>query len=175
MRSIILMAGAASALMLCASTAQAAPADFPNLDIYPAVDPAGYQVSGAPRPSASGWAFITPGGLRCDNSVILDLGVSCQGPAPDGRPVDIIAGVALTRPGYVIDTDGEIGKAPVSLLPVGSKFSAGNGVVCATLDDKTLACRAAKPDSWPADTPDPPDRHYGEHGFVVGPTGSRTY
>lgn len=172
---LILVAGAASAVVLCASTAQAAPPDFPDLDSYPAVDPAVYEVSGAPHPSASGWAFITPGGLRCANSVILDLGVSCRGPAPDARPVDIIAGVALTKPGYVIDTDGEIGEAPVSLLPVGSKFAAGNGVVCATLDNMTLACRAAKPDSWPADIPDPPGLHYGEHGFVVGPTGNRTY
>jgi hypothetical protein len=174
MRMLILVAGAASAVVLCASTAQAAPADFPDLDSYPAVDPAGYEVS-APRAGAAGWAFITPGGLRCQSSVILDLGVSCQGPAPDARPVDIIAGVTLTKPGYVIDTDGEIGDAPVSLLPVGSKFSAGNGVVCATLDDMTLACRAAKPDSWTADIPDPPGLHYGEHGFVVGPAGNRTY
>ena len=174
MRSSFLLAGAASALVLCAGTAQAAPADFPDLDSYPAVDPAGYEVAGA-HPSMSGWVFRTPGGLRCQNSLIPDLGVSCQGPAPDGRPVDIIAGVTLTKPGFVVDTDGELGEASVSLLPVGSKFSAGNGVVCAALDDMTLACQAAKPDSWPADTPDPPDRHYGEHGFVVGPTGNRTY
>jgi hypothetical protein len=175
MRVLILVAGAASAVVLCASTAQAAPADFPDLDSYPAVDPAVYEVSGAPHPSASGWAFKTPGGLRCANSLIPDLGVSCQGPAPDARPVDIIAGVTLTKPGFVIDTDGEIGGAPVSLLPVGSKLAAGNGVVCATLDNMTLACQAAKPYSWPADIPDPPGLHYGEHGFVVGPTGSRTY
>lgn len=77
MRSSLLLAGAASALVLCGGTAQAAPADFPDLDTFPEVDPARYEVAGA-HPSMSGWVFITPGGLRCQNSLIPDLGVSCQ-------------------------------------------------------------------------------------------------
>ena len=83
--------------------------------------------------------------------------------------------LSLTREGEFGRDDTGSDEASYPLLPTGSRFAAGNGVVCAVPTADTLACRAAKPDSWPAETPDPPDRHYGEHGFVIAPTGSWTY
>jgi hypothetical protein len=100
--------------------------------------------------------------------LIAELGVSCQGPTT-------IAGVSLTKPADFGDPGDLPEPPPAKLLPVGSKIAAGNGVVCAVVDETTLACRASKPDSWGADTPDPPDRHYGEHGFVVGSAGHWGY
>jgi hypothetical protein len=81
--------------------------------------------------------------------------------------------VSLTKPGQVQRYDNPArGSAP--LLPTGHKIAAA-GVVCAIPADDTLACRARKPDTWGTDTPDPPGEHYGEHGFVVQPSGSLTY
>jgi hypothetical protein len=168
-----LIAGAAPA-------AAAPPADFPDLDAFPLVDPAPYQVFGA-HPSTSGWIFRTPAGLRCQDSLIPDLGIYCSGPVTGFPSPTMMAAVSLTNEGTVGPDESSTGSStepdgkPVPLLPVGSRFDAGNGVVCATLTTDTLACRAAKPASWPADTVDPPDRHYGEHGFVLSPAGSWTY
>lgn len=116
--ALVIAATAVSATGLSIPVANAQPAGFPDVDSFPAVDPADYRVDGA-HPSLSGWMFRT--------------------------------------------------------LPTGTKFDAGNGVVCAVPADDAFACRAQKPDSWPKDTPDPPDRHYGEHGFVVQPSGSWTF
>jgi len=160
-------------LMVAAGPAHAAPpADFPDLDVYPAVDPAPYQVFGA-HPSTSGWMFRTPAGLRCQDSLIPDLGIYCSTPGPEGS----MASVSLTHEGVVgpADTGTGADSQPAPILPVGMRFAAGNGVVCAAPTIDTFACRAAKPDSWPADTVDPPDRHYGEHGFVLGRASNWTY
>ncbi|NVN54172.1 hypothetical protein HLY00_3269 [Mycolicibacterium hippocampi] len=156
-------------------TAAALPEAFPDLDGYPAVDPGPYQVFGA-HPSSSGWAFSTPSGLQCRNSLIPDLGVVCFGPVPGTQQGVDSVGVSLTREGTLMTTDDTGTDAdPYLLLPTGSKFAAGNGVECAVISDTSLACLARKPDSWAADTPDPPDRHYGEHGFVVQPEGTWTF
>lgn len=161
-------------LLAGAVPAAAAPEGFPDVDALPAVDPGPYQVFGA-HPSTSGWLFSTPAGLRCQDSLIPDLGIFCRGPLP-GAPSGItMASVSLTREGEFGRDDTGSDEASYPLLPTGSRFAAGNGVVCAVPTVDTLACRAAKPDSWPAETPDPPDRHYGEHGFVIAPTGSWTY
>ena len=160
MRITLFLAALAASPLLCAGTAAAAPDDFPDVDAYAAVDPADYQYFGA-HPSMSGWVFSTPAGLWCQDSLIAELGVSCQSPTT-------IAGVSLTHPAQFSDPGDSPQPPPARLLPVGSKIAADNGVVCAVVDDETLACRASKPDSWNADTPDQPDRHYGEHGFVVG-------
>ncbi|WP_185976089.1 hypothetical protein [Mycolicibacterium sp. 018/SC-01/001] len=139
---------------------------------YPAVDPAPYQVLGA-HPSMSGWIFANSAGVRCQDSLIPDLGIVCSGPLA-GTDATTVS-VSLTHDAVFTDSDmGRADSAP-RLLPVGSRFDAGNGVVCALPDAETLACHAAKPASWPADTVDPPDRHYGEHGFVISPSGSRGY
>lgn len=82
--------------------------------------------------------------------------------------------VSLAEPGRFGETDTSFSQGTYPLLPAGSKIAPSNGVVCAVPSEEVLACRAAKPD-WSADTPDPPDRHYGEHGFVVGPTDRLAY
>ncbi|CAA0130395.1 Uncharacterised protein [Mycolicibacterium vanbaalenii] len=158
-----------------APTATAVPEAFPELDAYPAVDPGPYQVFGA-HPSTSGWAFSTPSGLQCRNSLIPDLGVVCFGPVPGTQDGVDSVGVSLTREGTLMTSEGAGTAAEAyPLLPTGSKFAAGNGVECAVMSDDSLACLARKPDSWAADTPDPPDRRYGEHGFVVQEAGSWTF
>ena len=161
-------------LLAGAAPVGASPPGFPDVDAFPAVDPAAYQIFGA-HPSMSGWVFRTPAGLRCQDSLIPDLGIFCRGPLADSSSGVSMASVSLTHAGELgyDDVGSDDGSYP--LLPTGSRFAAGNGVVCAVPAADTLACRAAKPDSWPADTPDPPDRHYGEHGFVVAPTGNWTY
>jgi hypothetical protein len=174
MRFSVLLAAVGSGLVVCAAGAQAQPADFPDVDSYPAVDPILYHVQGG-HPSTSGWAFTTPAGLSCQNSLIPDLGIVCQGVVPGSLTEVMTVTVSLTRAAE-FSREGDDLEYPWSPpLPVGSKFDAGNGVVCAAPDDVTFACWAAKPDSWPADTVDPPDRHYGEHGFVVSPAGNRAY
>nr|WP_231643478.1 hypothetical protein [Mycolicibacterium baixiangningiae] len=158
-----------------ASTATAVPSAFPDLDTYPSVDASPYQVFGA-HPSTSGWVFSTPSGLRCQASLIADLGVFCTGPVPGTRgDVDYVA-ASLTRPGVLTRSDiGDLAGDPFPLLPTGAKIAAGNGVECAVISDDGLACLAKKPDSWSPDTPAPPDREYGEHGFVVRAQGSWTF
>ncbi|MGE2836645.1 hypothetical protein [Mycobacterium sp. SMC-4] len=139
---------------------------------YPEVDPSAYEVLGA-RPSASGWVFSTPSGLQCRNSLIAELGVFCSAAIPGNADGVDSAAVSLTQPGVLTRTDtaGADGDA-FPLLPTGSKIAACNGVECAVIDDDALACLAKKPDTWSDDLPDPPDRHYGEHGFVVQPGNS---
>ncbi|MBX7455209.1 hypothetical protein GR927_45125 [Mycolicibacterium sp. 3033] len=159
--------------LFAAAPSHATPAEV-DFTAYPAVDPAPYQVFGA-HPSSSGWIFRTPAGVRCQDSLIPDLGIVCTGPLA-GTDATMVS-VSLTHQAIFTDSDTEPaeptpGSEPL-LLPVGSRFDAGNGVVCALPDAETLACHAAKPASWPADTVDPPDRHYGEHGFVTSPGGSR--
>ncbi|BBX70218.1 hypothetical protein [Mycolicibacterium psychrotolerans] len=173
MRALVPLVVAAG-LLAGAAPAGAAPPEFPDVDAYPAVDPTAYQVFGA-HPSMSGWVFSTPAGLRCQDSLIPDLGIFCRGPLPGSSSGISTASVSLTHAGEFgyDDVGSDVGPSP--LLPTGSRFAAGNGVVCAVPAADTLACRAAKPDSWPADTPDPPDRRYGEHGFVISPAGSWTY
>ncbi|WP_166548276.1 MULTISPECIES: hypothetical protein [unclassified Mycobacteroides] len=169
------MSIAVSAGFVAAPAANAQPANFPDVDSYPAVDVGEYRVIGA-HPSMSGWVFSTPGGLTCWDAMIAEIGVSCSGALPGARPDMNTVSVALTGNGTIRRDDphpGGVNEYP--LLPTGSKIAPGNGVVCAVLADDALACRAKKPDSWPKDTPDPPDRHYGEHGFVVQPSGSWTY
>lgn len=156
------------ALLIGAGTAGASPPGFPDLDSYPAVDSAQYQVMRG-HPSTSGWAFRTPAGLRCQSSLIAELGVFCRGP-------EMSVSASLTRPAELSGPEaGADETVPYPLLPTGFRIDTGNGVVCAVPDEATLACRAAIPESWPADNPDPPDRQYGEHGFVVGPQGTRVY
>jgi hypothetical protein len=167
MRIALFLAALAASPLVCAGSAGATPDGFPDVDAYPAVDPADYKVFGA-RPSTSGWLFSTPAGLRCQASLIAELGVSCQ-------DLTTVAGVSLTKAAEFGVPDDAAEPRPSRLLPVGFKIAADNGVVCAVVDDETLACRASKPDSWAADTPDPPDRHYGEHGFVVGAAGHWGY
>ncbi|MBA0047986.1 hypothetical protein [Mycobacteroides sp. LB1] len=123
----------------------------------------------------SGWVFSTPGGLTCWDSMIAEIGVSCSGSIPGAQPDMNTVSVSLTGRGQIRrdDTPSEVNEHP--LLPAGSKIAPDNGVVCAVLADDALVCRAKKPDSWSKETPDPPDRHYGEHGFVVQPSGSWTY
>jgi len=173
-RVTLFLAALVAAPLLSAGPAGAAPADFPDVDSYPAVNPADYEVFGA-HPSLSGWVFSTPAGLRCRDSLIAELGVFCQGPVPGVESAVSSVGVSLTKPAEFGGYDGPDDGPPFRLLPTGSKIAASNGVVCAVLDDATLACRAAKPDWWAPDTQDPPDRHYGEHGFVVGPDRSWGY
>lgn len=176
MRTAAFLTALVAGPLLCAGPAVAAPADFPDVDAHPAVDPATYEVFGA-HPSTSGWVFSTQAGLLCRNSLIPDLGVYCMVPTSDEASGWRAVAVSLTIPGeFLASDDGPgAGADAFPLLPTGSKIAAGNGVVCAALDDATLACRAATPDSWSADTPDPPDRHYGEHGFVLGPEGGTAY
>lgn len=170
-----LIVGAALALIGVGSGPTAAqPAGFPDVDAYPPVDPAAYQVHGT-HPSGSGWEFTTPSGLTCSDSLIPDLGVRCLGAIAGAQPATNSVAVSLTTPGRIEHVDTVAGRDPARLLPTGSKIDAGNGVVCAVPADDALACVAKKPDSWSPDTADPPDRHYGEHGFVVQPAGSWTY
>lgn len=173
-RACVLATGMAGVLVGAAPSGAAPPADFPDVEAYPAVDPAAYQVTGG-HPSTSGWAFTTAAGLRCQTSLIPDLGIFCESPVP-GAPSDVMSvNVSLTTPATFDRRRGDLETPWSPLLPVGSKFAAGNGVVCAAPDESTFACWAAMPDTWPADTPDPPDRHYGEHGFVVSAAGNRAY
>lgn len=165
---------AASALVLGSPLATAIPPEFPDVDSYPAVDLTPYRVQGA-HPSTSGWVFQTPGGLRCRDSLIADLGVFCQGPVALASDGENAVATSLTTPAQLIRSDLDPTLAPVPLLPTGTKIAADNGVVCAVLTEDSLACRATKPVSWPADTPDPPDRHYGEHGFVISPAGNQFF
>lgn len=155
--------------LLAAVPGHATPSEV-DLTAYPAVDPAPYQVFGA-HPSTSGWIFRTPAGVRCQDSLIPDLGIVCSGPLA-GTDATMVS-VSLTHEAMFTDSDMGPAESEPPLLPVGSRFDAGNGVVCAVPDAETLACDAAKPASWPADTVDPPDRHYGEHGFVTSPDGVR--
>ncbi|MGQ9349641.1 hypothetical protein [Mycolicibacterium gilvum] len=173
-RASVLAAGVAGAVVGASPSTAAPPPDFPDLAAYPAVDPAAYQVTGG-HPSTSGWAFTTAGGLRCQNSLIPDLGIFCEGLVRDAPSEVMSVNVSLTTPAGFDRREGELETPWSPLLPVGSRFAAGNGVVCAAPDEVTFACWAAKPDSWPADTPDPPDRHYGEHGFLLSPAGHRGY
>lgn len=156
------------------AVAAAAPAGFPDVDAYPAVEPGDYAVQGA-HPSGSGWLFATPGGLTCRDSLIPDLGVYCTGAVPGVEPPADTVAVSLTKPGVFLAAEQSPSDMTARLLPTGSKIAAGNGVVCAVPTEEELVCRAQKPDSWAPDTPDPPDRHYGEHGFVVSPAGSWAY
>jgi hypothetical protein len=165
---------AAACVLAAAGRAHASPPGFPDVDAFPAVDPANYEVMGS-HPSASGWTFSTPAGLRCRDSLIPDLGVFCQGPAASTGSGMTTVSVSLTKEGEFGQTETDLGQGTYPLLPAGLKIAAGNGVVCAVPSEEVLVCRAAKPDSWPADTPDPPDRHYGEHGFVIGPADRRAY
>lgn len=165
---------AASAVLIAAPAANAQPPKFPDVDSYPAVDLSEYQVIGA-HPSMSGWAFSTPGGLRCQSNMIADLGVSCSGPIVGAGTGMNSVTVSLARPGLIAQYDQSPDDHSYPLLPTGTKIAPGNGIVCTALTDDALACRAGKPDSWPKDTPDPPDRHYGEHGFVVQPSGSWSF
>lgn len=105
--------------------------------------------------------------------MIPDLGIVCWGPLA-GTDATMVS-VSLTHEAMFSVSDIGAAESEPPLLPAGSRLDAGNGVVCAVAATDALACRAAKPASWPADTVDPPDRHYGEHGFVVGPTGTRGY
>jgi hypothetical protein len=167
--SILLSAG-----LGVAPAANAQPPKFPDVDSYPAVDLSEYRVIGA-HPSMSGWVFSTPGGLTCQDSMIADLGVSCSGPIVGaGEGMNSVT-VSLAKPGLIAEFEQSPDGRAYPLLPTGSKIAAGNGVVCAVIADDALACRAKKPDSWSKDTPDPPDRQYGEHGFVVQPSGSWSY
>lgn len=164
----------ASVALLTAPAANAQPPKFPDVDSYPAADLGEYRVIGA-HPSMSGWVFSTPGGLACQSNMIADLGVSCTGRIVGaGEGMNTVA-VSLTKPGLIAQYEQTPEDHPYPLLPTGTKLAPGNGVVCAVIADDALACRAQKPASWPPDTPDPPDRHYGEHGFVVQPSGSWSY
>lgn len=172
--------GLAAAAVLAAgvgwpAVTAAAPDGFPDPDVYPAVEPGDYQVRGA-HPSGSGWLFVTPGGLTCRDSLIPDLGVYCTGAVAGIDPAADTVAVSLTKPGG-FSTTGQQPPPDLAprLLPTGTKIAAGNGVVCAVPTEAELICRAEKPDGWAPDTPDPPDRHYGEHGFVVSPAGSWAY
>lgn len=158
---------AAAGVLLSVGVAHAAPADFPDVTSYPAVDRAGYARIGG-HPSASGWVFSTPAGLRCQMSMIAELGVSCSGPKTS-------VSVSLTKPAQLGPPEATGDEGPYPLLPTNFKIDTGNGVVCAVPDEGTLACLAAKPASWPADMPDPPDKQYGEHGFVLGPDRSQVF
>ncbi|MEH3139963.1 MAG: hypothetical protein PGN37_07205 [Mycobacterium kyogaense] len=158
-------------MLVGAAPGLAAPPEV-DLTAYPAVDTAPYQVFGA-HPSTSGWIFRTPAGVRCQDSLIPDLGIVCSGPLA-GTDATMVS-MSLTHEAVFTESDMPPGAPEPLLLPEGSRFDAGNGVVCAIPDAETLACHAAKPASWPADTVDPPDRHYGEHGFVTSPDGSRGY
>ncbi|VEG14842.1 Uncharacterised protein [Mycolicibacterium phlei] len=165
---------AVSVGLVAAPIANAQPPKFPDVDSYPAVDLGDYRVIGA-HPSMSGWVFSTPGGLACQSNMIADLGVSCTGGIVGaGQGMNSVA-VSLTKPGLIAQYDQTPNDRAYPLLPTGSKIAPGNGVVCAVIAEDALACQAKKPDSWPKDTPDPPDRHYGEHGFVVQPSGSWSY
>jgi len=174
MTALILAATVVSVTALSIPAANAEPAGFPEVDAFPAVDPTDYRVDGA-HPSLSGWMFRTPGGLVCRDSLIPDLGIACDGPVVGAAPGTNLVAVSLTNAGRIQAVEPSPEDHLPPLVPTGSKFDAGNGVVCAVLADDAFACRAQKPDSWPKDTPDPPDRHYGEHGFVIQPSGSWTY
>jgi hypothetical protein len=163
-----------SGLAIVAPSVRAQPSEFPDVELFPAVELTPYQVLGA-HPSTSGWVFQTPGGLRCMDSLIAELGLFCQGPIPGAPDGENAVGVSLAQPAELSRSDLGPDDRPYPVLPTGTKIAAGNGVVCAVLTDKSLACRATKPASWPADTPDPPDRHYGEHGFVLSPAGNRFF
>jgi len=165
---------AAAAATVWSASAAAAPDGFPDVDAFAAVDPDDYEVRGA-HPSGSGWLFATPGGLTCRDSLIPDLGVYCTGPvAGTDPPADTVA-VSLTKPGRFVTAEAPGPETGARLLAAGTKIDAGNGVVCAVPTEAELVCRAEKPADWAPDTPDPPDRHYGEHGFVVSPAGSWAY
>ncbi|TDZ46318.1 hypothetical protein CCUG63695_01132 [Mycobacteroides franklinii] len=172
--SALFVSSAVFAALVAAPAANAQPPKFPDVDSYPAADLAEYQVIGA-HPSMSGWVFSTPSGLRCQSNMIADLGVSCTGPIVGAGVGMNSVVVSLTKPGLIAQYEQSPDDHTYPLLPTGSKIAPGNGTVCAVLADDALACRAKKPDSWPADTQDPPDRHYGEHGFVVQPSSSWVY
>ncbi|GAB3225823.1 hypothetical protein GCM10027535_28880 [Mycolicibacterium hippocampi] len=163
-----------AAATLGGPSAQATPPSFPDVGAYPPIDLGDYRVQGA-HPSTSGWAFRTPSGLRCQLSLIAELGVFCQGPLPGAQAELDMVSVSLTRPAQFGRSGTEVGDAIYPLLPTGTKIAPDNGVVCAVPSDDALACRAEKPASWPSDTPDPPDRRYGEHGFVVSPSGTQAF
>jgi hypothetical protein len=152
-------------------SANAQPPNFPDVNAFPAVDSSAYEVGGA-HPSGSGWVFVTPNGLRCAINQIAELGVECVGTVA-GTDGFIKATASLTTPGRIQPSAGSALDFP-PLLATGNKIVA-SGVVCAVPADDTLACRAGRPDTWSADSPDPPGVHYAEHGFVVQPSGNFIY
>ncbi|MCV7193721.1 hypothetical protein [Mycolicibacterium brumae] len=83
------MIAVAIAVSGCGSTptiaADPAPRQFPDLDGFQRVNAGPYGDIGG-HPSASGWRFSTPSGVRCVVTMIpTDGGISCQGTQADGR------------------------------------------------------------------------------------------
>lgn len=163
---------AAATLPASVAVANASPADFPEVDSYPAVNLPDYYIKAA-HPSGARWSFSTPGGIRCSASMIADLGLYCWGPLGADDADQVWA--SLEKAGH-FGTAEQGGSDSGKLLPVGSKIETPSGMVCAVPTAAELACRAQKPDSWP-DTPTPGARlqEYGVHGFVLEPSGSWTF
>ena len=87
--------------------------------------------------------------------------------------------MTLARPSWAVYVlrgahTTSVGEEAFPLLPTGSSIATDNGVTCAALTDESLACRATIPASWGPDVKNPPDRLYGEHDFVLAPTGTST-
>ena len=154
--------------------ASSAPAGFPDVDSFPRVDPtAGYEVRGA-HPSGSGWGFTTASGWVCEDSLIAELGVLCRVPASGPEAKGIVASASVSSAGRIGEDTTDVGDETFPLLPTGSSIATDNGVTCAALTDESLACRAVIPASWGPNVQNPPDRVYGEHGFVLAPRGAST-
>ena len=154
-----------------APAAFAVPSGFPDVDSQPTVDPADYYVAGA-HPSLSGWTFSTASGLKCQDSLIAEMGVFCQGTARGSATAQYVS-ASVSNAGRVSQADtGLAGDYP--LLPAGMRLATDNGVTCAALADDTLACRSVIPASWGPDVQNPPGKVYGEHGFVIPAAGAPT-
>lgn len=170
-QTVSIAAIAVGAALALAPIAAAAPAGFPDVESYPTVDAAGYVVRGA-HPSSSGWGFTTASGWVCEDSLIAEIGVLCRVPATGPDATRTIASASVSSAGQIGQDTTSVGDETFPLLPTGSSIATDNGVTCAALSDESLACRATIPASWGPDVENPPDRVYGEHGFVLAPTGT---
>ena len=110
----------------------------------------------------------------CEDSLIADLGVLCRHPATGTDSKGTIASASVSSAGQIGEDTTSVGEETFPLLPTGSSIATDNGVTCAALTDESLACRATIPASWGPDVKNPAGRLYGEHDFVLAPTGTST-
>jgi hypothetical protein len=154
------------------AVARAEPA-FPDFDNFTAVSPAAYDHTSGPRARNEPYLeFVTPDGLRCrfntaagvhDETTNQDL--DCEGPIPGLTPepqanCGDYSGVG-SRGGLVYSFRRICDhSATGTLLPAGSKISAGN-ITCVVGSGSLTACQ---------------DSRLGQrHGFVLQSSGSAAF
>lgn len=156
-------------LLVGGGPAAAQPADFPDLDTFQPVDPAGY--TAAPRAGGATY-FVTPDGLQCVLPKPAAPGdhvsASCGGPLP-GLPDTLVGERGCSGVDTPTSLPGDLGpyrftkdaNCPILsslLLNVGQRITAG-GITCVVGADRLTACI------------DP----VLNRGFVLQPAGSWTF